>query len=129
MMEAAMTSPIRKATTVQEALRACELTPLPGGDARWVDLKESRGADVRRMQDEYAAAEKLYRTALDIFSSIGDKYSQGNTFLALAGLYRSMGAPEKAAAHARQAQEFLIPFPALAAECDKLLQELVVGKA
>jgi hypothetical protein len=32
---------------LQEALWACELTPLPGGDKRWVDLQSSRGADVQ----------------------------------------------------------------------------------
>lgn len=42
-----MIGPIQRATTVQDALWACELTPLPGGDKRWVDLKESRGADVQ----------------------------------------------------------------------------------
>jgi hypothetical protein len=42
-----MTHPFRKATTVREAQWACELTPLPQGDPRWVDFKEIRGADVQ----------------------------------------------------------------------------------
>lgn len=41
-----MDNPIRKAATVQEAQWACELTPLPDGDERWVDFKEIRGTDV-----------------------------------------------------------------------------------
>jgi len=42
-----MTSLIKKAVTVQEAQWACELTPLQGGDERWVDFKKIRGADVQ----------------------------------------------------------------------------------
>lgn len=42
-----MTGRIEKATTVQEAQWACELTPLQEGDERWVDFKEIRGTDVQ----------------------------------------------------------------------------------
>lgn len=42
-----MTDPFPKATTVQETQWACELTPLPEGDPRWVDFKEIRGTDVQ----------------------------------------------------------------------------------
>ncbi len=43
-----MANPIKKASTVQEAQWACELTPLPAGDSRWVDFKKIRGEDVQR---------------------------------------------------------------------------------
>lgn len=42
-----MVSLIKKASTVREAQWACELTPLKGGDERWVDFKKVRGADVQ----------------------------------------------------------------------------------
>jgi len=47
MVEAPMANPMKKASTVQEAQWACELTPLPGGDERWVDFRKIRGTDVQ----------------------------------------------------------------------------------
>jgi hypothetical protein len=44
---ALMEPPFQRATTVQETQWACELTPLPEGDTRWVDFKEIRGTDVQ----------------------------------------------------------------------------------
>jgi hypothetical protein len=46
-MEHAVETPFQKAATVQETQWACELTPLPGGDPRWVDFREIRGTDVQ----------------------------------------------------------------------------------
>jgi hypothetical protein len=46
-MEHVMQTPFKRATTVQETQWACELTPLPGGDPRWVDFREIRGTDVQ----------------------------------------------------------------------------------
>jgi hypothetical protein len=42
-----METEFKRAATVQETQWACELTPLPGGDPRWVDFKEIRGTDVQ----------------------------------------------------------------------------------
>ena len=42
-----METEFRRAATVQETQWACELTPLAGGDPRWVDFKEIRGTDVQ----------------------------------------------------------------------------------
>src|SRR5437867_10165205 len=42
-----MTGPVEKAITIREAQWACELVPLPGGDARCVELTQIRGADAQ----------------------------------------------------------------------------------
>lgn len=62
-----MANPIKKASTVQEAQWACELTPLPGGDARWVDFKKIRGTDV---QERFKRLLLKPASAKDTFSHI-----------------------------------------------------------
>ena len=42
-----METEFKRAATVQETQWACELTPLPGGDPRWVDFRRSAGLTSR----------------------------------------------------------------------------------
>jgi len=47
-----MTSAIKKASTVQEAQWACELTPLQGGDERWVDFSRNGSKKSQRLRSK-----------------------------------------------------------------------------
>jgi hypothetical protein len=80
--------------------------------------------DVERMQAAYGEAEQLYLRALEIYSSIDDRYSQGVTLLSLARVYHALRDGQRAKASADQARELLAAFPHMAEEHERLLQEL-----